>query len=253
MALLQAIMQCLKIPEHDAWSQLVWLIRIRGFFASNCMFGAEISRICLGLYRPKRGTALMFFRELSQKDLSEIPNLQEVVQQGKTLEDPRWGWIAILQFGMQIADYLKDCFPHGKDYLVITDPCLLQSNVIERYKDDCAEQYANLVLHIEHGEERLRNYQNIWDFPWHTIEERQVFLKKRLRYVKKYIPMGSPDIWSYYIPVMASNEENRNAVIQKHIPQLEIFIFENALQDCILNQAKVKLWELLTAHFLRQL
>lgn len=252
-ALLQAIKQCLKIPEHDLWAQLVWLIRIREFFAPNCLFGAEISRICLGLYRPKRGTALLFFRELSQKDLSEIPNLQEVVQQGKTLEDPRWGWIAILQFGMQIADYLKDCFPHGKDYLAITDPYLLQSHVIEHYKDNCAEHYANLVLHIEHGEDRLRAYQNIWDFPWHTIEERQNFLERRLRYVKKYIPVDSLDIWSDYIPVQASPEEKRNAVIQKHIPQLQLFIFENALQDCICNQAQVKLWQLLTAHFLRHL
>ena len=246
-ALLQAIEQCLKIPRHDLWMRLVWLVRIREYFVPDELCGTEINRLCQEIYGSKHGPALSFFRELNQKNLGEILVLQDAVQCIKLPEEPRWKWLTILQLGMQIAEYLDGCFSSGKEYLAITDPCLLQSNVIEHYKDDCATQYRELVTCVGKDQKRLKAYQDIWDDPWHTIEERVDFLKRWIRYVRKLIPVGDPDIWSDYTPVRLSQGEKRDAAIKRRIPQLQLLLFENALQDCICNQAQMKLWDLLVA------
>ena len=252
-ALLQAIEQCLKIPRHDLWMRLVWFVRIREYFAPNKLCGTEINRLCREIYCPKRGSALSFFCELNQNNLGEIPILQEAIQCMKIPEAPRWKWLAILQLGMQIAEYLKDCFSDGKEYLAITDPYMLQSNVIEHYKDDCTAQYEGLVTYVGKDQKRLKEYQDIWDDPWHTIEERVDFLKRRLRYVRKLIPAEYPNIWSDYTPVRLSQGEKRNATIKKHIPQLQLLLLENALQDCICNRAQMELWDLLVTQFRKEL
>lgn len=171
----------------------------------------------------------------------------------KIPEAPRWKWLAILQLGMQIAEYLKDCFSDGKEYLAITDPYMLQSNVIEHYRDDCTAQYEGLVTYVGKDQKRLKAYQDIWDDPWHTIEERVDFLKRRLRYVRKLIPAEYPNIWSDYTPVRLSQGEKRNATIKKHIPQLQLLLLENALQDCICNRAQMELWDLLVTQFRKEL
>ena len=250
--LVQAIIQCLNIPEDDLWVRLIWIVRIREYFVPDDQCGAEIDQLCQEIFKPKQGSSLTFFRELSHKDLNEIPVLRKAIQAKNIPKEPRWMWLSILQLGIQIVGYLEDCFLDGKEYLAITDPNLLQSTVIERYKNNYSEQYGNLIIHLQQDRKRLKEYQGIWDSTEHTIEDRQDFLKKRLRYVRKFFPTTSPDIWSDYVPVQAQYGK-RDEIIQKHIPQLQLLIFENAMQDCICSQMQRKLWGLLTANFLRQL
>lgn len=155
-----------------------------------------------------------------------------------TIVPPLW-------LGALFCALLEQCSPHRSEYLAYDSPFLAQAACVETYKDLYANTYANYVREIAKANDRIHEYHAIWsDFTQSRVIRRD-YLKRRLRYAKPPVPADDA-LWEHFVPVSSATGTERQKRLQKWTPALQLLLFENALQDSIREQAKQRLWDLIT-------
>jgi hypothetical protein len=149
-----------------------------------------------------------------------------------------------IQFGILINHFLDIAFPDMQKSLAHEDLYLMQQGVIQRYKSLYPNNYAEYLIRIKKNAARIDEYHALWNDFSVTIAERRAFLFRRIRYAKPDIP-DDPHLWEGVAPIEAAAAANRARRVQKCQEELALLIFENALQDCIREQAKETLWSLI--------
>ena len=146
-----------------------------------------------------------------------------------------------IRFGLYIRELLYASLPNSTEYLAYGPWVLKDIDRIKLYKEKYCDEYKKIVEH-ESRAKRLEEYEKIWFKPEYTRFERSEFLRNRLRYVNIEIPDDNG--------LKLTQQQEENKVIPYRDDDLRCLIFENALQDCILEKARIRLWNMATMIYL---
>ena len=146
-----------------------------------------------------------------------------------------------IRFGLYIRELLYASLPNSTEYLAYGPWVLKDIDRIKLYKEKYCDEYKKIVEH-ESRAKRLEEYEKIWFKPEYTRFERSEFLRNRLRYVNIEIPDDKG--------LKLTQRQKKNKVIPYRDDDLRCLIFENALQDCILEKARIRLWNMATMIYL---
>ena len=146
-----------------------------------------------------------------------------------------------IRFGLYIRELLYASLPNSTEYLAYGPGVLKDIDRIKLYKEKYCDEYKKIVEH-ESRAKRLEEYEKIWFKPEYTRFERREFLRNRLRYVNIEIPDDKG--------LKLTQQQEENKVIPYRDDDLRCLIFENALQDCILEKARIRLWNMATMIYL---
>ena len=146
-----------------------------------------------------------------------------------------------IRFGLYIRELLYASLQNSTEYLAYGPWVLKDIDRIKLYKEKYCDEYKKIVEH-ESRAKRLEEYEKIWFKPEYTRFERSEFLRNRLRYVNIEIPDDKG--------LKLTQQQEENKVIPYRDDDLRCLIFENALQDCILEKARIRLWNMATMIYL---
>lgn len=159
---------------------------------------------------------------------------------GKELQDIEAAFPPI-KFGLYIRDLLYVSLPNSTEYLAYGPWVLMDIDRIKLYKDKYCGEYQKIVKH-EAKADRLEKYEKIWFKPEYTRYERKNFLSERL----KYTNIELPDDKNLGI----TTQKDESKAYSKRDHDLRCLILENALQDCILEKARTRLWNMAAGIYL---
>lgn len=138
--------------------------------------------------------------------------------------------------GIHISKLLDECVRHYPEALSHKSIYMANADTLGRYKSLYPEKYEELTVRVSKNRDRIDGYQELWDCPDIRTDERAEYLKTRIRNLQIDIP-DDDRLWEGYQGARTSSH------MQKEKRYLRMLLLENAIQDCIRERAKQKLYE----------
>lgn len=189
----------------------------------------EIQLVCRSLWRSicgrKAVPPLRFFRLLQEQcELSQLQNLPP------------------LYYGVLICNLLDTCLPDMQESLSHENLYLMRQGVVGRFKELYPDNYRSCLSATAQNKNRISEYADLWSDYAIGLDCRRDYLKRRIRHIHFIIP-DDDRLWEGIPSIQAASSANRVQRVKKCQDALALLIFENALQDCVREQAKEHLWE----------
>lgn len=155
-----------------------------------------------------------------------------------------------LELGMYLSDLLYTSLPESTCNLAYDNVFFVEAETVSKYKSLYSDQYKDLIAK-EMKKTRVDEYQKLWINPETTREERIKFVQYRIRYFKDWEIPNDICIWDGFFPIQAARDEGiRERRMRKYSGELKTLILENVWQDCILDKARTKLWDMAVLQFM---
>ena len=155
-----------------------------------------------------------------------------------------------LELGMYLSDLLYTSLPESTCNLAYDNVFFVEAETVSKYKSLYSDQYKDLIAKGM-KKTRVDEYQKLWINPETTREERIKFVQYRIRYFKDWEIPNDICIWDGFFPIQAGRDEGiRERRMRKYSGELKTLILENVWQDCILDKARTKLWDMAVLQFM---
>lgn len=155
-----------------------------------------------------------------------------------------------LELGMYLSDLLYTSLPESTCNLAYDNVFFVEAETVSKYKSLYSDQYKDLIAK-EMKKTRVDEYQKLWINPETTREERIKFVQYRIRYFKDREIPNDIRIWDGFFPIQVARDEGiRERRMRKYSGELKTLILENVWQDCILDKARTKLWDMAVLQFM---
>lgn len=147
-----------------------------------------------------------------------------------------------------IYDLLKETFLYTTSLLSWIPLLGFGAETLEKFKTLYPDLYKALVQQVQSKKRLIEKYGDIWNDPGMDSNNRnkREFLKKSIKSIEIRVP--EDDItWEKLVDKVSMDHENQSHYIHRCAKELRLMLFENALQDCIREQARGVLWKALIA------
>ena len=141
-----------------------------------------------------------------------------------------------LELGMYLSDLLYTSLPESTCNLAYDNVFFVEAETVSKYKSLYSDQYKDLI-----AKEMKKT----------RVDERIKFVQYRIRYFKDWEIPNDICIWDGFFPIQAARDEGiRERRMRKYSGELKTLILENVWQDCILDKARTKLWDMAVLQFM---